>query len=71
MPILLIFTELGGSGGLVISACSFYSDDLGSNSADYQFDFLKLLYKKTKINEKEAGVGPFLLKKICTENILT
>ena len=42
----------------VVSVLAFYSDDLSSNPADY----LNFLYEKTKINEKEAGVGPSLKK---------
>ena len=48
-------------GGLVVSVLAFYSNNVSSNPAGY----LKLLYKKTKINEKEAGVGPSLKK--CSE----
>ena len=41
---------LGRGGGLVVSVLAFYSDDLSSIPAGY----LNFLYKKTKINEKEA-----------------
>ena len=48
---------LPGSGvGLVVSVLAYYSEDLSSNPAGY----LNLLYKKTKINEREAGTGPSL-----------
>ena len=50
---------LGRGGGLVVSALAYSSEDPSSNPAGY----LKyLLYEKSKINEKEAGVGP--LKKM-------
>ena len=45
----------GRGGGLVVSVPAFYSDDPSSNPAGYLLNFL---YEKTKINEKEAGVGP-------------
>ena len=44
---------LGRGGGLVVSVPAFYSDDPSSNPAGN----LNFLYKKTKINEKEAGQG--------------
>ena len=37
---------------------AFYSNDLSSNPAGY----LNFLYDKTKINKKEAVVGPSLKK---------
>ena len=40
----------------MVSVLAFYSDDPSLNHAGY----FKFLYKKTKINEKEAGVGPSL-----------
>ena len=43
-----------GRGGLVVSVLAFFSDTQSSNPAGY----LIFLYKKTKINEKESGVGP-------------
>ena len=45
-------TSDGRGSGLVVSVLAFYSDDPSSNPADYY------LYEKTKINKKEAGVGP-------------
>ena len=51
---------LGRGGGLVVSVLSLYSDDPSSNPAGYLINFL---YEKTKINEKEAGVGPSFFKK--------
>ena len=44
----------GRSGGLVIGVRAIYSDDTSSNATGY-FNFL---FEKTKINEKEAVVGP-------------
>ena len=51
----------GRGGGLVVSVPAFYSDDPSSNPAGYLINFL---YEKTKINEKEAGVGPSLKKNV-------
>ena len=42
----------------MVSVLTFYSDDPSSNLARY----LNFLCKKTKINEKEAGVGPYFKK---------
>ena len=47
-----------GSGGLAVSILAFYSDDPSSNPAVN----LNFLNKNTKINEKEARVGPSLKK---------
>ena len=44
---------MGRGGSLVVSVLAFYSNDPSSNPAGY----LNFLYKKTKINEKEFGVG--------------
>ena len=55
---LKVTSKLGRDGGLVVSVLAFYSNDLSSIPADN----LNFLYKTTKINEKEAGVGPLLLK---------
>ena len=46
----------------MVSVPAFYSDDPSSIPAGYLINFL---YEKTKINEKEAGVGPFK-KKVCS-----
>ena len=46
---------MGRGDGLVVSVPTFYSDYPSSNPAGYLINFL---YKKIKINEKEAGVGP-------------
>ena len=40
----------------MVSVLAFYLDDPSSNPAGY----LNFLNEKTKINEKEAGVGPSL-----------
>ena len=51
---------MGRGGGLVVGVLAFYSHDLSSNPAGR----LNFLNEKTKINEKEAGVGPsFIIKK--------
>ena len=57
-PYPLVFSR--GSGGLVVSILSFYFNDPSLNPAGY----FNCLYKKIKINEKEAGVGPSLNKSI-------
>ena len=49
---------MGRGGGLVVSVLSFYSNNFSSNPAGY----LNFLYEETKINEKEAGVGPTFKK---------
>ena len=43
------FKHLGRGGGLVVSVLTFYSDDASLNPAGN---------KNTKMNYKEAGVGP-------------
>ena len=47
----------------MVSVLTFYSDDPSSNPAEVYNFSVKLLLKRTKINKKEAGVGPFFLKK--------
>ena len=54
---------MGRGGGQVVSVLAFYSDDPSSNPAEVYNFSVKLLLKRTKINKKEAGVGPF--KKMC------
>ena len=54
---------LGRSGGQVVSVLTFYSDNPSSNPAEVYNFSVKLLLKRTKINKKEAGVGP-LEKKV-------
>ena len=54
----------GCGGGQVVSVLAFYSDDPSSNPAEVYNFSVKLLLKRTKINKKEAGVGPFKKKKI-------
>ena len=50
---------VGGRGdGLVVSVLAFNSDNPSLNPAGH----LNFLYKKTKINKKEAGVDPSLKK---------
>ena len=49
------FLSSWGHGfGQVVGVLPFYSDNPSSNPAGY----LNFLYEKTKIIEKEAGVGP-------------
>ena len=43
----------------MVSVLAFYSDDPSSNPAEVYNFSVKLLLKRTKINKKEAGVGPF------------
>ena len=50
---------MGCGGGQVVSVLAFYSDDPSSNPAEVYNFSVKLLLKRTKINKKEAGVGPF------------
>ena len=42
----------------MVSVLAFYSDDPSSIPAGY----INFMYEKTKINEKEARVGPSLKK---------
>ena len=51
--------ELGSGGGQVVSVLAFNSDDPSSNHAKVYNFSVKLYLKRTKINKKEAGVGPF------------
>ena len=53
---------MGCGGGQVVSVLAFYSDDPSLNPAEVYNFSVKLLLKRTKINKKEAGVGPFLKK---------
>ena len=43
----------------MVSVFAFYSDDPSSNPAEVNNFSVKLLLKRTKINKKEAGLGPF------------
>ena len=43
----------------MVSVLAFYSDNPSSNPAEVYNFSVKLLLKRTKINKKEAGVGPF------------
>ena len=49
---------MGRGGGQVFSVLAFYSDDPSSNPAEVYNFSVKLILKRTKINKKEAGVGP-------------
>ena len=46
----------------MVSVLAFYSDDPSSNPAEIYNFSVKLLLKRTKINKKEAEVGPFFKK---------
>ena len=46
----------------MVSGLAFYSDNPSSNPAEVYIFSVKLLLKRTKINRKEAGVGPFFKK---------
>ena len=52
--------QVGCGGGQVVSVLAFYSDNPSSNPAEVYNFSVKLLLKRTKLNKKEAGVGPFL-----------
>ena len=55
---------LGHGGGLVVNVHAFCSEDPSLIPADcYNFS-VSALFEKTKINEKEAGVGLFFEKNI-------
>ena len=47
----------------MVSVLAFYSDDPSLNPTEVYNFSVKLLLKITKINKKEAGVGPFLKNK--------
>ena len=49
---------MGNGGGLVVTALAFYCNNPSSNHAGY----LNFLNNKTKINEKEPGVGSSVKK---------
>ena len=52
----------------MVSVLAFYSDDPSSNPAEVYNFSVKLLLKRTKINKKEAGVGPFKKKNFPLKN---
>ena len=62
-----IFGDLSGSPGLVVMAGDSFSEGRGFESQHRKLDgrfhqyfaFKILVFEKTKINEKEAGGGPF------------
>ena len=58
----------GRGGGQVVSMLAFYSDDPSSNPAEVCSFSVKLLWKRTKINKKEDGVGPFKKMKTIDSN---
>ena len=43
----------------MVSVLAFYSDDPSLNSAEAYSFSVKFVFEKTKINKKEARVGPF------------
>ena len=50
---------LGRGGGTVVNMLAFYSDNLSSNPAKvYNFDGVKIAFKRTKINRKRGGNCP-------------
>ena len=53
---------MGRGGGQVVSVLAFFSDDPSSNPSEVYNFSVKLLLKTTKINKKEARVGPFKKK---------
>ena len=53
--------KLDCGGGQVVSVIAFYSDDPGSTPAVLS---VKFVFEKNENKQKEAGVGPFLKKKI-------
>jgi len=52
----------GRGGGLVVSALAYCYGDLSLYPADNKI--FTLWQEKTKLNKNEAGVGPFLKKKL-------
>ena len=64
LAITKVLFKSGRGGGQVVSVLAFYSDDPSLNPAEVYNFSVKLLLKRTKINKKEAGVGPFFLKKV-------
>ena len=54
---------MGRGGGQMVSMLAFYSDDSSLNPA------VKFVFEKNKNRQKEAGVGPFFLKKISNQRI--
>ena len=55
----------------MVSVLAFYSDDPSSNPAEVYNFSVKLLLKRTKINKKEAGVGPFFKNLFGTDESLS
>ena len=51
--------ELGRGGYIVVRILAFYYNDLSLNRLDYLFLIFCSGLKKTLINEKEAGIGPY------------
>ena len=55
------FLYKGGSPGLVVMGDNSCSSGRGFESRRHILDILYCLFEKTKINEKEAEVGPFFI----------
>ena len=51
---------MGRDGGLVVSVLASFSDDPSSIPAEIYNFSVNLRLKSTKINKKEAGVGPLI-----------
>ena len=51
----------------MVSMLAFSSDDPSSNPAEVYHFSVKLLLKRTKLNKKEAGVGPIFLRKVANK----
>ena len=62
MKIILDKKEVNGrgGGGEVVSVIAFYCDDPSSNPVEFYNFMLNFLLKRTKVNEKEVGIGPLL-----------
>ena len=52
-----------GGGGQVVSELTYYSDNPSQNPAEVYNFSEKWLLKKNKNYQKEAGVGPFFIKR--------
>ena len=48
----------------MVSVLAFYSDNPSSNPAEVHNFSVKLLLKRTKINKKRPGFGPFFKKNL-------
>ena len=55
--------DKGRGGGLVVSVLAFYSNDPSLIPAEVYNFFCKIVVEKNENKQKEAGIGPFFLKK--------